>query len=332
MSATPTFYILHGDDSFSRGLALARMREALGEDGDLNRSEYDGTEISVAEALGAVKSLPFLAEKRLVIINGLIRHITRRGAGAAGKRAADRLIDALPDLPVYARLVLVESEALSEKNRVLKAARAMKNGYVSEFRPPQNLTRWIIERAKTEYAAAMTPGAAHAIASLVNNDLRRADNELCKLALYVDRAGTIQEEDVAALTPYVPEANVFEMVDALANGDGKRALELIKQSLHDDPRDQGFRLFALIARQFRLLTMTRDHLDQGGGSQAAVIAKAVGVQPFVAGRLARQARRFHIDELEAILKRLQRYDQDIKTGRIEARLALDLLATGLANT
>ena len=331
MSATPTFYIFHGDDSFSRGLALARMREAMGEDGDLNRAEFDGAEISVAEALAAVKSLPFLAEKRLVIIKGLIKHITRKGAGAAGKRASERLIDALPDLPAYARLVLVESETLSEKNRVLKAARAMKNGYVSEFRAPQNLSRWIIERAESEYDAAITPSAAQAIASVAQNDLWRADNELCKLASYVAGAATIQEEDVAALTPYVPEANVFEMVDALAVGDGKRALELIKQSLHDDPRDQGFRLFALIVRQFRLLTMTRDHLDRGGGSQPAVIAGAVGVQPFVAGRLAQQARRFHVEELAAILKRLQRYDQDIKTGRIEARLALDLLATGLAN-
>ena len=46
-------------------------------------------------------------------------------------------------------------------------------------------------------------------------------------------------------------------------------LELIQQSLRDNPRDPGFGLFMLIVRQFRLLLMTRDHLDQGGGTQAA---------------------------------------------------------------
>ncbi len=331
MSATPTFYILHGDDSFSRGVALARMRGAMGEDGDLNRSEYEGADITVPEALAAVKSLPFLADKRLVIVRGLISHITRKGAGKAGKRATDRLIDELPGLPAFARLVLVEDKALTDGNRVLKAARKTNNGFISEFRAPQNLTRWIMERAKSEYDAAITPQAAHAIASVVDDDLQRADNELFKLVTYVDGEHPINEDDVAVLTPYVPEANVFEMVDALASGDGKRALELIKQSLRDDPRDPGFKLFGLIVRQFRLLVMTRDHLDQGGGSQAEVIAKVVGVRRFVAPKLVAQARRFRAEELDEILKRLQRYDQDMKTGRIDARLALDQLATGLAN-
>ena len=313
MAGTPQFYIFHGDDSISRDQALARMKAALGEDGDLNRSEFDGALTSLPEVLAAVKSVPFLADKRLVIARGLISHITRRGAGQAGKTATDRLIAELPGLPDYARLVLVEEGLLKDSNRVLKAAKSLDNGFIRAFAKPQNLARWIMNRAKSEYAAEITPPAADAIASVVNDDLLRADSELCKLVAYVNDERAISEDDVAALTPYVPEANVFEMVDALATGNGARALELIQQSLHDDPKDPGFRLFALIVRQFRLLLMTRDHLAQGGGTQA--IAKAVGVPPFAAGKLARQARRFSVEQLDAILRHLQRVDQDMKTGR-----------------
>ena len=353
MSAKTTFYIFHGDDSLRREAAVADMRERLGEDGDLNCSEFDGTQASVAEALAAVKSLPFLAERRLVIVHGLISHITRRGAGPAGKAATDRLIEALPTLPAFARLVLAESEALPVNNRLLKAARKMKNGYLSAYEAPDHLGEWLQMRALI-YGAELSPEAAAAISELLGYDelsrnarskdatrrrdaqrarslaLRAADNELQKLVAYVDGEREIGEADVAALTPYVPEANVFEMVDALAGGDGARALRLIHQALRDDPGDPGFRLFALITRQFRLLTMTRDYLDRGGRAQARDIAKAVGVAPFVAGKLSAQARRFNIAQLDAILKRLQRYDQDMKTGRIEARLALDLLVTSLA--
>ena len=329
MAGAPQFYIFHGDDSISRDQALARMKAALGDDGDLNRSEFDGALAAVPDVLAAVKSLPFLGDKRLVIARGLISHITRRGAGQAGKTATDRLIAELPALPDYARLVLVEAELLSEGNRLLKAARTLDNGYIRAFAKPQNLTGWISARARNEYAAEITPGAANAIASVVNDDLLRADNELCKLVSYVDGERPINEDDVAALTPYVPEANVFEMVDALAAGNGARALELIQQSLHDDPKDPGFRLFALIVRQFRLLLMARDHVAGGGSTQA--IAKTVGVPPFAAGKLARQARRFSTEQLDAILKHLQRSDQDMKTGRIQPRLALDLLVASLAN-
>lgn len=353
MSATPTFYILHGDDSISRDAALARMREAMGEEGDLNRSEFEGAQTSAAEVLAAVKSLPFLAEKRLVIVKGLIGCITRKGAGRAGKAAADRLIDELPKLPAFARLVFYETEPLEDSNKLLKAAQKMENGYIRYYSAPDHLRDWLRSRAQA-YGTEISPRAVAAISDLLGYDvhsrnarakdarrrregkqaralaLLAADNELHKLVCYVDGEREIGEEDVAALTPYVPEANVFEMVDALTNGDGASALELIHQSLHDNPSDAGFRLFALIVRQFRLLSMTRDYLDRGGAAQGQAIAKAVGAHPFVAGKLAAQARRFNAAQLDAILKRLQRYDQDMKTGRIEPRLALDLLVTSLA--
>ncbi len=330
MSGTPTFYIFHGDDSISLRGQLAKMRAALGEDGDLNCAEFEGASAPLPEVLAAAKSLPFLAEKRLVIVKGLISHITRRGAGQAGRAAADRLIDELPRLPDYARLVLVEAGSLSEKNRVLTAARSLQNGYVAQFRQPQNLTRWLMARARDEYDAEITPEAAGAIASVVDDDLLLADNELHKLVTYVDSERAITEDDVAALTPYLPQANIFELVDALAVGDGARALELIQRATHDDPRDPGFRLFGMIARQFRLLLMTRDHLDRGGGAGPDAIAQAVGISRFPARKLAVQARRFQRAQLDAILKRLQRYDQDMKTGRINPRLALDVLVASLS--
>ena len=331
MSA-PTFYIFHGDDIISRDEALATMRAALGDNGDLNRSEFDGAQSSVPEVVSAVKVLPFLADKRLVIARGLISHITRRGAGAVGKSASDRLLAELPELPVYARLALVENETLRQSNRVLKAAAKMPNGYIRNFSKPKDLTGWLRQRAQNEYGQEITPPAAAAIASIVNQDLLRAESELHKLVCYVDGERPIDESDVAALCPYVPEADIFKLVDALAEGQGKRALELAHQSLHDDPRDPGFRLFAMFVRQFRLLLMARDHLDGGGGAGREALASALGVHPYVAGKLATQARRFDISQLDAILKRLQRYDQDMKTGRIAPRLALDLLVASLARS
>ena len=330
MSATPRFYILHGDDSISRQGALAKMRAAMGEDAALNCSEFDGRVTTVPEVLAAAKSLPFLADKRLVIARGLISHITRKGAGQAGKQATKRLIDELGNLPEFARLVLVEDELLSEKNAVLKAARESRTGYIGAFKAPQDLTGWIMQRARAEYDAEIGPAAAAAIASVVNEDLLRADSELHKLVSYVDGERQISEGDVAALTPYVPEANVFEMVDALANGDGERALRLIYQSLHDNPKDPGFNLYGMIVRQFRLLVMAKEHLETGGSSQGPAMGRALKVPPFVAGRLATQSRAFTLEQLERILKHLQRFDQDMKTGRIAPRLALDLLVSSLA--
>ena len=297
MAGTPTFYILYGDDSISLRESLKRLRAAMGEDGELNTSEFEGESTSVPEALAAVKSLPFLAEKRLVIVRGLISRITRRGAGQSGKREVERLIAELPQLPDFARLVLIESETLADNNAVLVASSKLENGFIRRFEAPKNLSGWIVRRAKAEYGTEITARAANAIAAVVNDDLLLADNELFKLACYAEDGQAISEDDVAALTPYVPEASIFEMVDALASGDGQRALELMHRSLGENPGDPGFRLYGMIVRQFRMLLMAKDHLDRGGGSQASTIAQALKVHPFVAGKLNAQARAFTLEQL-----------------------------------
>ena len=326
MDATPRFYILHGDDHISLAGALTRMRTALGDDGDMNISDLDGAKVSVPETLSAVKSLPFLADKRLVIARGLISHITRKGAGNVGKAAVKRLLDELPLLPDHARLALVEDRVLSQNNAILKGARTMATGYIRAYETPRDLRDWIGKRAKSEYDSEITHAAANAIASLAKNDVLRADSEVAKLAAYVDGERAIDEADVAALTPYVPEANVFEMVDALALGDGERAMRLIHRALHENPGDPGFRLFTLIVRQFRLLLMAKSCMAAGG---SADMSAALGIRPFIANKLARQARDFRMDQLERVLRHLQRVDQDVKTGRMDLGLALDLLVTSL---
>lgn len=327
MSASPTFYLFHGDDELSIREALSKIRAQMGDgpNAEMNIDEYDGDDIPPIKALNDVSSLPFLADKRLVIVRGLVAHWMKRD-----KKALDHFIEQLPNLPKTARLVLVERESLRANLKIVKFAD--QHGFLRKFEVPKDSTRWIIARAQEEYAAVIEPAAAQALSSVTGGDLQRADHELFKLACYVDGERAITEADVALLTPYVPEANVFDMVDALANGDGKTAYRLMTQALEQDPRDPGFRLFALIVRQFRLLLLVREYLDSGGNSNKNAIAQALGIHPYPAGKLAAQSRRFTVPQLELIYRRLQQYDLDAKTGRVTMRMALELLVASLAKS
>lgn len=331
---TPNFYILHGDDGIALDEAVKKLRESMGDDPnvDLNIDEFEGEETTVPAVLNAVKSFPFLSDKRLVFVKGLLSWITRKGAGETGKKGVERLLEDLPNLPDYARLVFIEKSELPANSKLVKLAQKLPNGYEKAFTVPKDSTEWIIRRAKSEYQVEIEPQAAVALASVTGADLRRADNELVKLVSYIsgeDRP--ITELDVARLTPYLPETNIFNMIDALAGGDGKQALTLMHQSLNENPRDDGFGLFALIVRQFRLLLLTQEYLSAGGSTNNNDIAAGIGIRSgWQAGKLARQARAFTVEELEHIFKRLQQYDVDMKTGKINPRLALDLLVSSLA--
>jgi DNA polymerase-3 subunit delta len=321
---TKTFYLFHGTDDIAIDEAVERLRASMGEFGEMNTSDLDGETATMPEVLNDVSSYPFLGDKRLVIVKGLVAHLTRKGAGETGKRGLEQLIAEAPTLPEHARLVLVERGLVDEKNKLLQTLNGLPNGFVRAYNVPADLTGWIDKRAE-QYGAEVEPRAAEALANLVGSDLRRLDNELVKLADYALPRTVITEDDVAALTPYVAEANIFQMVDAMSSGDARTALRLLHRLLLDK-NNTIFSVYGMIQRQFRMLILAREHLDNGGGSG---LSSVLGVRPFAADSFARQARAFTMADLEAIYHKLLDTDIAMKTGEMDPELAVDLLITSL---
>jgi len=320
----PTFYVLHGPDTFSLRAQVDAMRAQMGDPSlaELNIVTLDGKTATAADVLAAARAIPFLGDKRLVIVEGMFSGAARKGKAAQDE--LDALEEGLQALPDWARVVFVEPEALPERHAILRLAKTAPGGVARQFDPPRNPMRWIGQQARTEYGAEIEPRAAAALAAVVGDDLRAADNELAKLAAYVDGARPISEADVALLTPYLPEADVFQMVDALGQRDAATATRLLHRLLeNDDP----LRLFGMMVRQFRLLILAREFLNAGGSAKDA--GRALGVHPFVGGKAAEQARAFTLEQLEAIHRFLLETDMAIKTGKVDAVVALDLLIAGV---
>lgn len=325
----PTFYLLHGPDEFSRRAYLDSMRRKMGDPttAELNTVVLDGKSASAAEVLASARAIPFLSDKRLVIVDGMLTWLARRGAGKTGKVQLDLLCEQLPTLPDWARVVFIEPETLPEKHPILELVRTTRGGFQKLFEAPRDATAWIENQARTVYGATIETSAARALAAVIEHDLRAADSELAKLAAYVNGERPITEADVSLLTAYAAEPDVFVMVDALGRRDSAAALRLLHRLLAgDDP----LRLFGMIVRQFRLLILAREYLNTGGSAQPRDMSKAIGVHPYVAEKLAGQVRQFTLDQLESIYHSLLEADVGIKTGKVDGVLALDMLVAGLA--
>lgn len=324
----PRFYVLHGDDEFSLRAQVQSIRTQMSDPatGDLNTSVLDGKAHTVPEVIAAVSAMPFLSDKRLVIVEGMLSWLSRSNAGKTGRAQLQELADELPHLPESARLVFVEPQTLSERHAILKLAKTDPGGYHKAFNPPRDATSWIINQARNAYETDIERSAANALATVIGTDLRAADNELAKLAAYVDGERAITEQDVALLTQYVAEANIFEMVDALGRRDGPTATRLLHRLLDDQAP---LALFGMITRQFRLLILAREFLNDGGTPPQ--IGKAIGVHPFVGEKIGKQVRAFTLGQLEAIYHYLLETDVGIKTGKVDDELALDLLIAGISS-
>ncbi|MSP13341.1 MAG: DNA polymerase III subunit delta [Chloroflexi bacterium] len=338
------FYILHGDDEFSRSEALDELKHKMGDAtmADLNTSVLDGRKLSLPDLIYACDSMPFLSERRLVIVDGLLTHLGRKRKGniedeantpseaPSQERPADdftkKLLDYLSHLPDTTRLVLIEREKLPARHPVLAYAQNNRNAYVKEYLLPvrARLTHWIQTQAKTK-GGQIQPDAAELLGAYIGNDLRLLDQELEKLLMHSYPDARITAAEVRLLVPYVRESNIFEMVDALCARNGHMATRLLHGLIEDGESPQY--LLTMIARQFRILIQMKELSQQGLPAES--IRSQLGLHPFVVEKGLAQTRQFTLDQLLQIHHRLLELDVSIKTGHTEAVLALDLLVGGL---
>ena len=314
------FYLFHGEDEFSRSETLAAFERRMGDPGlaELNTTIFDGSKVSLDELQHACDSVPFMAERRLVIVDGLLTYLEPKGRERTlsdwQKEYLEKLTQYLQRLPETTRLVFVEGRIISERNPVHRLALADEGGHVREFKPPhrRELNRWIEERVRNK-GGQISPEAAETLAAFVGNNLRLLDQEIEKLAVYVDGGRPISKDDVRLLVSYVREANIFEMVDALGQRDGQRAARLLHQLL--DEGEHPLALLGMIVRQFRILIQVKE-LNARGLSQQD-IASRLRLHRFVVRKVVRQAMNFSMEQLETIYRRLLETDVAIKTGRMD---------------
>jgi len=341
------FYIFHGEDEFSRAEAVDRLREKLAKDdpamADLNTTILDGRQLAPGELRHACDTIPFMADRRLVIVQGLLGRLAasrRKKKDAkldpdkepAWKRSfLAELGDYLPDLPPTTRLILVETRTLPPSHPILKLARTMgedKGAFVVPFALPKDggLPNWI-RRRTSDKGGEISHEAVVMLAALVGRDLRLLDQEIEKLLVYTD-GQQITGDDVQALVSRAREASIFDLVDSIGLRQTGRALRLLHQMLDDLAAP--LYLLSMIARQIRILIQISELQCQGLGERE--IATRLKLHPFVTKKGLAQVQNFDRAQLEDAHRRLVETDWSIKTGKTEDVLALDLLVVDLSRS
>jgi DNA polymerase-3 subunit delta len=325
------FYLFHGDDEYRRSLELTKMKSKLGDQSaiDLNTTELSGSDLTLDQLVFACDSLPFLADKRLVIVHGLAARLQRRKEATEeesenGDVFVERLEEYLQSLPETARLVFVENREIKKSNPIRKMVSDCEHGYEREFKPLKRyqLNKWISQRAEEE-GGTIDRGAVELLATYVGNDLRLLDQEIGKLLTYAGQGRAISRDDVERLVSYVREASIFDLVDGVGTRNTKLAMELTEKLIEDGAHP--LYILHMITRQIRILLQTKEL--QNRGTQEDDIRALLGVHPYTVKKALAQAPNFTAGQLEEILHRLLDVDVAIKTGQMDKLLALELFLT-----
>jgi DNA polymerase-3 subunit delta len=339
--------LIHGPAELLRAEAVDAIRTSPEDDPallDANTAILDGRKVSLGEIQGICDTLPFLASRRLVIVEGLLRRqaggkkppdVAKPGPddepspAEAGPSTTRQLVEYLGMVPDTTELVLVEDELIGSGpvlRRLLELQQERRAKILVCAKPSKNdLPNWIRARAGRR-KLSLDAAAVNDLAEYAGDDLRQLDQEITKLADYAS-GRTVTRADVRLLVAETRAASIFELVDALGMGETAKAERVMRRILDVDG-EQPLGVLAMIARQYRLIIQAK--ALQVRAARPAEVARTLNVPDWTATKLLAQASRCTQGRLQRALEQVCEADEAIKTGRMSDREAMDLLLVQLA--
>ena len=309
-------YLLTGDEDYLRNQYKNRLRDAMIDPSDtMNYRLFEGKGIDPAEVISLAQTLPFFAERRVILIEN-----------SGWMKSANDFADALPTFPPETHVIFVETD-VDKRNRLYKAVK--ERGTVSELnkQEPELLLRWIVGRLQKNNIR-ITQQSANYLLEQTGTDMERIQNELEKLICYAMGRQQVTPKDIDAICVPQISGHIFDLVDAIAAGNADRAISLYQELLM--LRESPLSILYLITRQFNLLLQAKE-LQREGQSQKDM-ASLMGVPPFALRKYLGTSGKFSSNELKNRIVLCMITEEQIKTGRISDRLGTELLLVQLTES
>ncbi len=309
-------YLLYGEEAYLRRQYRDKLRAALvPADDTMNCSVYSGKDINASEVVDLAGTMPFFAERRVIIIEN-------SGWLKSGNDQFLALVKAIPDTTY---LILVEEET-DKRSKLYKAVTA--NGYAAlcEIQDEATLRKWVMGLLKKENKL-ITPDALTLLLDKTGTSMENIRREVEKLVCYKYYDEGITVSDVEELCIVQIQNQIFDMVEAVAQKKQKQALKLYYNLLA--LKEAPMKILALIARQFNMLLQVKEMKTKG--YHESDIAKQTGLNPYyLKKKYIPQAAQFKQAQLETALKACVEAEEAVKTGRMPDLLSVELIIVSLS--
>ena len=313
-------YVVCGAEAFLKREAITRISDqVLGEaDRSLALTEYDSN-AELAAVLDDLRTLPFLTDRRLVILRDADPFITRYRTE----------LEAYFESPSPTGVLLLDVRTFPKNTRLYKRAQAV--GQVVECEPLKGagVSAWINSRVRDVYGKRIEGPAVAMLLDYVGQELGLLDAELQKLTLYVGQRASLAAADVEACVGNTREEQIWGLLSAVAAGNEAAALSLWEH-VWDTDRAAPARAIGGIAFKVRqLLTAKR---AQEGGAAPQQLAGMLGLWGNNAQRLRAELDAFTTAQVEQMLTRLLEADVGAKSGGPSVQSSIEAFIVEMCRT
>ena len=279
-------YLFFGEEGYLKKQYRDKLIQAWNPDGDtMNYSRFEGKGIDVKEVISLGETMPFFAERRIILMENT----------GFFKNQCPELTEYLNSLPDYLYLLFVEEEV-------------------------DTLMRWVLGILKRE-GKQITQRDMERFLSKTGTDMSNIEKELEKLLCYTMDRSVVTGEDIDAVCTTQINNRIFAMVQAVAEQNQKKALDLYYDLLA--LKEPPMRILFLLARQFNLLLQVKEL--QRLGCDQKTIASRTGLQSFVVRNYTGCTGRYTTAQLRQAVEDFTQTEEDVKTGRLSDVLSVELL-------
>lgn len=312
-------YLLEGAETFLREQALNRLIEQAVDAAvrDFNVTTISVTHGNLDEALAIARQYPMISTHRVVIVTGF--------EALNDEKQLEQLKDYLRDPVPTTALVFVSAGMDNRRNIATMLRKSCQVVKFETLDDREAAPRWVVDYV-ARAGCFIEQSAAAYLVGMVGAELRRLAAEADKLLNYAGGKGRIGREEIDELVQHTREHSNFELTDAILDGQRKRALELLDHlyaNTSENPQSLSLMILGALASQYRKLMMAKELMSQNAPNSE--IAKAVGLPPFVVGRLNERARKLEAEAIQRGIERLARTDVALKSSLATPRLQLELL-------
>ena len=294
------YYLLHGDDDFSRERTVTWLAQALAPEAvDFNRTTFHGDRLDVEEFFRVYYSYPMMASHRLLLLKDCDK------ISINDCRELEKVVES----PSESSVVIAAGGKIDQRRKLFQ--QIAKQGKVAEFRPPYDskIGQWIRDLAR-DLELDIEPDAVDLLRLYVGNNLRELAGELEKLRTYLGDRRPVTTAAVAEIVAASDSGGIFSLADAIGGQEYRKCQRLLHDIL--DRGEDPARVLAMVVRHFKLLVRAKSFLEDKS-SLRQKLASHLGVAPFFVDGYAEQASRYPKRRLWRALSHLLKADDRLKS-------------------
>ncbi len=273
-------------------------------------------DFNLAEITQAVQSSGLFAREKLVILENSL---------ALNQAKQEQLLEFLRDFKKrkdsQTFLTVVELSSKDNKGKLFNFLKKADRAHKFDFLKGAELSKWIDAEVKKESAGkvAIDREANNWLGLITKGDLWRVSREIKKIVNF-KTSGQIDLDEVRQICQGQAEGKIFDLVDAVGQGNKPRSLELKKQLFNQGENE--FYIFSMIIFQMRNLLKVSQCVKKGM-TDKQVISRKLGLHPFVVQKTLGQLRAFPEKRLAAAYQLAAEIDLKSKQSDFQMEQELD---------